>query len=107
MSIREKKYKKSHPVIKGILFNFTLDIWTTKIKFFFDRFTIFRLNMIQNYLFRGQHDKKDLKVDFTHKLKSGILIILFKFTGRRRIIDRWEGLLFFTIFVIYILYILI
>lgn len=45
-------------------------------------------------------------VDILVYLFAGSLLMIFMYTGRRKTVDRWEGVLFFAIFVLYMIYIL-
>lgn len=44
--------------------------------------------------------------DILTYLFASLVLMIFMFTGRRKVIDRWEGILFFAIFVVYMIYIL-
>ena len=43
-------------------------------------------------------------IDILVFLFASSLLMIFMYTGRRKIIDRWEGILFFAIFVLYMIY---
>lgn len=46
-------------------------------------------------------------IDILVFLFASSLLMIFMYTGRRKVIDRWEGILFFAIFVLYMIYILV
>lgn len=50
--------------------------------------------------------KEAYSFDFALYIVSSLLVLIFMFTGRRRKIDRWEGILFFVIFAVYMIYII-
>jgi len=51
--------------------------------------------------------KGSMNIDITVMFAAHLFILLFLFTGRKKIIDRWEGIVMFSIYLIYIAFLFV
>jgi Ca2+/Na+ antiporter len=53
---------------------------------------------------RGIESKETNNIDIGTVILAELLLFVFMFTGRKRLLDRWEGIVFLSLYAAYIIF---
>jgi len=56
---------------------------------------------------RGIKSKETNNIDISMLILAELLLFIFMFTGRKRLLDRWEGIVFLSLYAAYIIFLVI